>query len=177
MRKLVAKFLALSATLVLCSVSVATDPTDPTDPTDGKVYAGSACLPQDFSAPFINRTTALQHFNPDPSSRISIVCPIIRDNTENLNGYSVRVWVSRDENAIEPLSCNLASCDVFANCGTSDVESHSGVGLAVLELRVPTSFKGSTYQLNCFLPSFSIIFTYQVREFLPTDGGDAPEEK
>src|SRR5919108_60682 len=132
---------------------------DATDPTDGKVYAGSACLPQDFSAPFINRTTALQHFNPDPSSRISIVCPIIRDNTENLNGYSVRVWVSRDENAIEPLSCNLASCDVFANCGASEVESHSGVGQAVLELRVPTSFKGGTYQLNCSLPSFSIIFT------------------
>jgi hypothetical protein len=166
MRKLVAQFLVLSATLVLCPVSVAKDPTGR---TDRKVYPGSVCLPQDFSAPFISRTTSLQHFNPDPSSSISIVCPIIRDNTENLNGYSVRVWVLRQDDAIEPLFCNLASCDVSANCTVSNVGSHSGVGQAVLELRVSTSFKDGTYQLNCSLPSFSLIFGYQVREFLPTD--------
>jgi PKD repeat protein len=133
---------------------------------DRKVYPGATChsyvgsLNDDFDhlSQYIE--------NKNTTNLRLVTCPIVRDNVLNVNGTNaVSIQVNRDNSTTIALSCVLTSWDPIGNYVDSDFASFSGVGQNTLSLNVVTSVVDGYYNVICFLPPLSSIYSYEVEEF------------
>ena len=153
---------------------------------DIKRYGGSNCKPINLAKYSTQPWTPPEHrywggrILNYSSTTLTVVCPVVRDNTTNTNG--VRHWaLTAKNNQSAKLVCELSSKD-----------SRTGVKLAVGFLRIPynasssygreyggggslpkvsKSRGGSFYELICWIPPYSnslgasYIQSYSVSEY------------
>ncbi|WP_145998558.1 hypothetical protein [Methyloterricola oryzae] len=136
-------------------------------PYDAKTYPGINCEAQATAQDADFSNVGFDMFNIATAKR-SVVCPIVRDNTSNLDGtFSVRVHVNNAAN--KTLTCTLYSNSQYAVPIDSNQASTSATGDQTLFLDVDLSEEGGYYGINCSLPSGTAIRSYEVREYLDTD--------
>lgn len=136
-------------------------------PYDAKTYPGISCEAQAVAEidEFIN--LSFDMFNANPGKR-NIVCPIVRDNTKNLDG-TLGVYINVFNVANRTLECSLYSSDRFGLIIDSDFSSTSSSGDQTIYLDVDNSVDRGFYGINCELANGAAISSYEVREFLDTD--------
>lgn len=136
--------------------------------SDAKVMAGSACQ---FTDPTKQTLTsvAFQSGNitntADQPARV--VCPVVRDNINNLDGIVAATMRVRGSAGVAVL-CFLRSRDRFGTIIEDDVSSGGANGPQSVTLDVSTSSRSGSYDVSCRLPKNGSILTYQVSEFTPT---------
>jgi hypothetical protein len=100
--------------------------------------------------------------------RVSVVCPIVRDNVNNTGIFSVQVRVAGA--AGEGVLCTLTSRDRFGKNIPPDVFQTGGEqGSELLTLVVNKSGIRGTYELRCALPPDGQVINYQFNEPTPTE--------
>jgi hypothetical protein len=132
--------------------------------TDRKVHNGSMCQPvfsefgddiTSFSGGIINRST---------NNFVSVICPIVRDNTQNTDGTAL-AFVNVRSSGGQSLNCTLVSRDkngIFIEEKSASTTSSTPVSLNV---DVNASAVLGTYALSCQLPPGGTIMTYDIDEF------------
>lgn len=136
-------------------------------PYDSKTYPGINCEAQATAqiADFSN--VGFDMINASTGKR-SVVCPIVRDNSSNLDGtFSVRVNVANVAN--KTFTCTLYSNNKFGAPIDSYQASTTAGGDQTIYLDVDLSEEGGYYAINCSMPSNSALRSYEVREYLDTD--------
>ena len=134
---------------------------------DAKTYPGISCEAQAVSEIDKFSNIEFDMFNANPGKR-SVVCPIVRDNTKNING-TLGVYVSAYNVANRTLECTLYSVDRFGLLIESDFNSTSNSGDQTIYLDVNSSVDRGVYGINCELANGAAIRSYEVREYLDTD--------
>lgn len=132
--------------------------------TDDKIYPGLMCQPisGDQSGDFVHGGSGM--FNKSPSYDF-VNCPVVRDNTKNLNGtfnVHVRVWQSpaRDIDTL----CYLYSKEKDGDIVEVDGETWFKDGFESKSLDVDTSASRGYYHIWCRVPAKSFIRSYRVDE-------------
>lgn len=134
---------------------------------DAKTYPGIMCEAQAVSEISLFSNIGFEMVNADKGRR-SVVCPIVRDNTENQDGtYSVMVYVNNPVN--RSIECSLYSYSKFSNQIDSYTSSTSSAGDQTISLNVDASEEDGYYAINCELPYLGVIRSYEAREYLDTD--------
>ena len=135
---------------------------------DTKIYNGNACQAQQGEqAVNLFRSTVDVRVNPG-SPGLNVTCPIVRDNTENLDGIEsadVRVQSPTTEELLCQIQSRTALGELlqFANATTTSQNVN------VLPLKLDVSSIGGTYGLICSLPAEGRILGYSVTEYPPTE--------
>lgn len=135
---------------------------------DKKVIPGSACHS------YIGAYTAdLNHYS-DRIENISangrwVTCPIVRDNVTNVNGFTVEVRMDRDPGANSNLVCAATSWTPLGGFVATGFFSYAGAGPAINVIGVGASAPFGHYNMICYLPPNSSIFSYMYTEDAPTD--------
>lgn len=144
------------------------------DTYDAKTYPGITC--EALATAEIDQFSNLSFdmVNEDNGKR-TVVCPIVRDNTENLDG-TVGVFVNIVNPANRTTECTLFSYDKFGVPIDSETASQSNAGDQTIVLDVDVSASGGFLGITCLLPQFAGVRSYEVREFIATDeeGSGAP---
>lgn len=137
------------------------------DTYDAKTYPGITC--EALSTAEIDQFSHLgfDMVNANNGKR-TVVCPIARDNTENLDG-TVGVFVSIANPANRTTECTLFSNDKFGVPIDADTASQSNAGDQTIVLEVDVSVSGGYLGIACLLPQFAGVRSYEVREFVATD--------
>jgi hypothetical protein len=138
---------------------------------DGKVYPGNACQ---FREP------GKVIFEPDVSFAlgngaitnvanipVSVVCPVVRDNTKNTNGTGVVNMRVRGSQG-QAVFCTLASRGRFGEFVKDQGKASGPSGNQVINLDVAESAVDGSYHIDCLLPPGGQILTYRVVEVTPT---------
>lgn len=139
---------------------------------DAKTYPGITCETQDVGqiGDFENYFFGMYNTT---NGRKSVVCPVVRDNTRNLNGtYSAYVHVYNPAN--RSFDCTLYSLDDRSGYVDSYSNSTSLSGYQTIYLDVDASVAGGYYGIVCEMANGGSIQSYEVREFLSTDEESVP---
>lgn len=136
-------------------------------PFDAKTYPGINCEAQAVAEidQFLNVGFFMSNAN---SGKRTVVCPVVRDNTRNLDG-TYGAYVHAYNPPGRNLECTLHSQDKFSAPIDSDSASTSISGNVTLYLDVDASAEGGNYGITCLLANTAAVFSYEVREFLATD--------
>ena len=129
---------------------------------DTKVYSGDAC--QTFfgdQAGDLFRNPQSLH-NQSDEYRL-VICPIVRDNTENLNGVESAEIRVQSPLTLE-LVCYLQSRSALGELLEQDRGATTSQNVNVLPLDVDVSTIGGYYSLACELPPQGQIYGYSVTE-------------
>jgi hypothetical protein len=153
-------FLSMALAVVLAAASGAHAATT--------VYTGNACQAHlgDRAGELFRSTLDVRVNDGAPGQ--NVVCPIVRHNTENLDGIE-RADVRVQSPTTEELRCQMQSRTAlgellqFANVATTSQNVN------VLSLKLDVSSIGGTYSLICELPPRSRIVGYSVTEYPPTE--------
>jgi hypothetical protein len=135
---------------------------------DTKVYNGNACQAQQGEqAVNLFRSTVDVRVVPG-SPGLNVTCPIVRDNTENLDGIeSADVRVQSPTTA--ELLCQIQSRTALGELLQFDNVTTTSQNVNVLPLKLDVSSIGGTYGLICSLPPEGRILGYSVTEYPPTE--------
>jgi len=135
---------------------------------DTKIYNGNACQAQagDRAGELFRSTVDVRVVPGSPG--LNVTCPIVRDNTENLDGIEsadVRVQSPTTEELLCQMQSRTALGELlqFANATTTSQNVN------VLPLKLDVSSIGGTYSLICSLPPLGRILGYSVTEYPPTE--------
>ena len=147
----------------------------PPDPADAKIYSGTSCRTS------LGRAAAdLDAYyygvkNISSTTTVRVMCPIVRDNTQNKNGtwsapFASGVYV-RVHNPVSGLvtRCTLYSLGTYIAPFVSGSASTNAQGDRTLFLDVNSSTAGGQYNLECHLPPQARLYNYWVNEYRPTD--------
>jgi len=134
---------------------------------DRKTFPGSSCQGWGNVNAEIAATDGGGVLNSSFTSAYTVSCPVVRDNTTNLNGAAdVLVYAYRDGSTATALSCIFKV--TRAADGTdyySLTRSTSVSGNVSLTIPVTSSVSGGFYNLLCVLPPRSKIHGYIVSEY------------
>jgi hypothetical protein len=133
---------------------------------DTKVYPGNACQAQlgDRAGDLFRSTVFLRNAS---ALGLNVVCPIVRDNTPNLDGIEsadVRVQSPTTESLI----CYLQSRSALGELLQQTQVATTSQNVNVLPLDLNVSTIGGTYSIICELPPEGRIYGYRVTEYPPT---------
>lgn len=131
---------------------------------DAKTTPGVACQERygsqaaDFNrySPYIQNTSTSTRY---------VVCPVVRDNTDNTNGTDSYYTDVRVYNAGGTLWCYLDSSDETGALRNWDYRSTTTTGYVALENDLNTSYVRGYYNLYCSLPPNSRIQGYRIGEY------------
>ena len=139
---------------------------------DAKVFSGSLCQPhggtqaKEISYPHgaVNTTS---HY-------VWVSCPIVRDNTRNEDGtvgLDVRVRNQAAVDSGENLTCRLNSYSAGSYLQETDIGylKPSAAQHGIIKLDLDQSGDGGFYTLLCHLPGYSMVLSYEMKEYLSTD--------
>jgi hypothetical protein len=135
---------------------------------DTKIYNGNACQAQQGEqAVNLFRSTVDVRVVPG-SPGLNVTCPIVRDNTENLDGIE-----SADVRVQSPTTAELL-CQIQSRTALGELLQFTNVATTsqnvnVLPLKLDVSSIGGTYGLICSLPAEGRILGYSVTEYPPTE--------
>src|SRR5215218_8883561 len=131
---------------------------------DTKVYTGNACQAQqgNQAGDLFRSTLDVRVIEGSPG--LNVTCPIVRNNTENLDGIEsadVRVQSPTTEELLCQMQSRTALGELlqFANVTTTSQNVN------VLPLKLDVSSIGGTYSLICSLPPLGRILGYSVTEY------------
>lgn len=134
---------------------------------DAKTYPGITCEAQSVAEIGLFQNLGFMMVNANQGRR-SVVCPVVRDNTENTDGtWGAFVHISNPPN--RSTDCTLYSYDQYNVLIDSDTGSTGAVGNQTIFLDVDASVDGGFYGITCELPNQGLVHSYEVREFLDTD--------
>jgi hypothetical protein len=134
---------------------------------DTKVYPGNGCQAQlgSQAGNLFRSTVSLIN---DSDVGMNVVCPIVRDNTANLDGIeSADVRVQSP--TTEELICYLQSLSTLGQILQQTRVATTSQNVNVLPLDVDVSTIGGTYSIICELPPQGTIYGYRVTEYPPTE--------
>lgn len=132
--------------------------------TDRKIHAGSLCQPEFHSLDAANLVYSTQQVRNSGTGFIHVICPIVRDNTQNATGTRLaflRVQSSGGQN----LSCFLESRS--ATGGFIAIRSASTNANVPVTLNVDVNSGAvlGSYAIHCSLPPNARLFNYDIDEF------------
>ena len=135
---------------------------------DTKVYTGNACQAQlgDRAGDLFRSTLDVRVNEGAPG--LNVVCPIVRHNTENLNGIE-RADVRVQSPTTEELLCQMQSRTALGELLQFTNVATTSQNVNVLPLKLDVSSIGGTYSLICSLPPQGRILGYSVTEYPPTE--------
>lgn len=135
---------------------------------DTKVYTGNACQAQlGDRAGDLFRSTLDVRINVGAPG-LNVVCPIVRHNTENLDGIE-RADVRVQSPTTEELLCQMQSRTALGELLQFTNVTTTSQNVNVLPLKLDVSSIGGTYSLICSLPPQGRILGYSVTEYPPTE--------
>lgn len=160
-------FQQLTAVTILASSLLVAGPAAA---TDVKVYPGAACLPQTAPMQYYYSRNIGGYSNLSDTQYATIVCPITRDNSNNVDGTGyvlVNVYNTRKTG----LTCSLASRQIGLDLvqQTTKTANPSVYGDTSIFLDVGASANLGVYELVCRLPPRTAIDSYVVAESGRTD--------
>ena len=128
---------------------------------DRKTYSGSMCQPNQPS----NQITYLNGsaFNTS-TSRISVTCPIVRDNTQNTDGTRSASVIVQSFGG-QSVTCSLFSYDKNAINIAQKTASTTSTAPFPLNVDVNAGAELGIYWINCSLPPNSRVLNYDIDEF------------
>lgn len=135
---------------------------------DAKTYPGINCEAQEIAQIDFFQNTQFTMTNPNPGRR-TVVCPVVRDNTENTNGTYWGALVHIENPLNRTTECTLYSMDEFGVLIDSDTDSTGSAGNQTLVMDVDVSVPVGFYGIHCSLPFGGGVYSYEVREYLDTD--------
>jgi hypothetical protein len=133
-----------------------------------KVYTGNACQAQlgDRAGDLFRSTLDVRVNEGAPG--LNVTCPIVRDNTENLDGIE-RADVRVQSPTTEKLICYLQSRSALGALLQQTQVATTSQNVNVLPLKLDVSTIGGTYSLICSLPPQGRILGYSVTEYPPAE--------
>jgi hypothetical protein len=131
-----------------------------------RIFAGAECQLQDpinvSGLPEYGFGTILNGFG--APGDVNVVCPVVRDNTSNLNGtadFTVRVV----SNGADFVLCSSYSVDEDGTLiDTVTASTNSNVPVT-LNIDLAISANKGAYSMRCVLPPDSMIINYRLKEF------------
>jgi len=156
----------LSNVLLAGSLFVAT--TASVFAVDNKIFPSSMCQPAVHSSASDLRYFSGQLFN-SGTSFISVQCPVVRDNTTNLNG-TLGARINVRSNGLQALTCRFSSKTRFGGsippiALSNRTDSTNANANITLNMDVAASVVDGQYDIFCRIPPGGRIFSYSVLEF------------
>jgi hypothetical protein len=129
-----------------------------------KVYTGNACQAQqgDRAGDLFRSTLDVRVTDGAPG--LNVTCPIVRHNTENLDGIA-RADVRVQSPTTEALLCQMQSRTALGALLQFTNVTTTSQNVNVLAFKLEVSAIGGTYSLICSLPPQGRILGYSVTEY------------
>jgi hypothetical protein len=162
--KRISKQCSVLATAGLLSVSATLAGAQTIPPHDAKVYHSSECQSQTAldASSLVYSESGLKN---DGGADALVICPIVRDNTTNLNGImDVRIYISNVSG--NQFSCKLYSYDTHRTLIAQSMVSTTAGGSRTLTTYANSSRAAGHYSIGCNLPPGGRLHAYQVKEML-----------
>ena len=148
--------------------------------SDKKVFSGAQCQVE-YSGNYVDGTPSKFGryggvFENDHANWEHVICPIVRDQTQNVDGtQNVRIRIY-NSGLGRGFWCDLTSLAPFAGAGTVsgfpsfpvplqfDHEAAFSTGLVELVASVSQSVADGSYMLHCEVPPSGVIYSYETQE-------------
>jgi hypothetical protein len=130
-----------------------------------RIFAGAECQLQNASqvaaTPKYGKEGTIENSS---GITLNVVCPVVRDNTSNVNGtqnFTVRVV----SNGLDDVLCTSYSTDENGNLIDNFTDTTNSNVPETLNINLSLSAAKGTYSMGCELPPGSKIFNYRVHEY------------